>query len=303
MTLDQCINLLVTITLIEMTMTVGLGVTLVELLRVATDGRLLLRAAVANYICVPAVTLGLLLLFDATPMVAAGFLILAVCPGAPFGPPLTALARGDVPVSVGLMVILAGSSALVAPVLLHFLLPLMSGEQALTIDATRLVTTLLMTQFVPLGVGLAVRHWRPRLADRLQPPAQLVSKMLNLVVIVVILAVQFHLLLEVRPSGYAGMLALLLASLAAGWLLGGPGSAGRKAMTLTAALRNVAVGLVIASSAFAGTPAVTAVLAYGVIELAGVLLLALVWGRCTPAPGEKRMAEDTAPVVSQELPR
>jgi len=296
MTVDQAINLLVTLTLVEMTLTVGLGVSLAELGGVATDWRLLVRAAVANYVCVPAATVGLLLLFDAAPTVAAGFLILAVCPGAPFGPPLTALARGNVPVSVGLMVILAGSSAVVAPVLLRRLLPLLSGGQGLTIDAARLVTTLLMTQFVPLGVGLAIRHWRPRLADRLQPPAQRVSKVLNLVVIGVILAVQFRLLLEVRPRGYAGMLALLLASLAAGWLLGGSPGERRKAMTLTAALRNVAVALVIATGAFAGTPAVTAVLAYGVVELTGALLLALAWGRHVPA-------EPVAPAVPAGLPR
>ncbi|MCP6768851.1 hypothetical protein NL529_28810, partial [Klebsiella pneumoniae] len=61
------------------------------------------------------------------------------------------------------------------------------------------------------------------------------------------------------------MLALLLASLGAGWVLGGAPSASRRALTLTTALRNVAVALVIATSAFAGTPAVTATLAYSVV--------------------------------------
>ena len=51
------------------------------------------------------------------------FLICAVCPGAPYGPPFTGMAKGKVGVAVGLMVILAGSSALVAPLLLHGLLP------------------------------------------------------------------------------------------------------------------------------------------------------------------------------------
>jgi BASS family bile acid:Na+ symporter len=75
------------------------------------------------------------------------------------------------------------------------------------------------------------------------------------------------------------MLALLIASWAAGWLLGGPGTDARKAMTLTTSLRNVGVGLVIASSAFAGTPAVTAALAYGLFAVVGSLFLALAWRR------------------------
>ena len=123
MTTDRLINILVTITLIEMMAAIGLGVKFSDLAGVARDWRLVGRAAIANYICVPAATIGLLLLFDSHPMVAAGFLILAVCPGAPYGPPFTGLAKGNVAVSVGLMVILAGSSALLAPVLLQLLLP------------------------------------------------------------------------------------------------------------------------------------------------------------------------------------
>ena len=35
----------------------------------------------------------------------------AVCPGAPYGPPFTGMAKGNVPTSVGLTVMLTGSNA------------------------------------------------------------------------------------------------------------------------------------------------------------------------------------------------
>ncbi len=275
MTMNQLINLIVTITLIEMMLAVGLGVTFVDLAAVARNWRLVARAGLANYVCVPAATVGLLLLFDARAMVAVGFLILAVCPGAPYGPPFTAIARGNVAVAVGLMVILAGSSALLAPILLHCLLPLVSRNEPLPVDATRIVGTLLLTQLLPLCIGMTVRQWRPTLANRLRQPANLVSKVLNLVVVGLILVAQGHLLTEVPPRGFIGMLALLITCWAAGWLLGGPATGNRKAVTLTTSLRNVGVGLVIATSTFAGTLAVTAVLVYGLFEVVGSLLLAL----------------------------
>ena len=53
-------------------MAIGLGVTFRALLDVARNLRLVTRAALANYIVVPATALGLLLLFDAHPTVAAG---------------------------------------------------------------------------------------------------------------------------------------------------------------------------------------------------------------------------------------
>lgn len=280
MTAAELIKVLVPITLIEMMVAIGLGVSLSELAATARNWRLVSKAALANYLCVPLVTVGLLVLFhpaDAT--VPAGFLILAVCPGAPFGPGCTRIAKGNVATSVGLMVLLAGSSALAAPLLLHVLLPLMSGSQTLHVDAARIVVTLLVTQLLPLCLGLAVRHWKPLLASKLQAPANLLSGILNVATFAAVLAVYFPLLAEIRPRGYAGMLVLLVASWGAGWLLGGPGGDHRKALALTTSLRNVGVGLVIATANFEGTAAVTAVLAYGIFEIVGSLLLAFAWGR------------------------
>jgi BASS family bile acid:Na+ symporter len=280
MTAAGFINILVPIMLIEMMVAIGLGVCLAELAAVARNWRLVTKAALANYLCVPAVTLGLLLLFQPTdPMTLAGFLILAVCPGAPIGPGCTKLAKGNVAASVGLMVVLAGSSALAAPLLLYFLLPLISASESLHVDAAKIIATLLATQLAPLCLGLGVRHWLPGLANRLQRPANVLSAILNLATIGIVLVVYFPLLAAIRLRGYVGMLALLVTSWAAGWLLGGPGSDNRKALALTTSLRNVGVGLVIATSNLSGTAAVTAVLAYGIFEIVGSLLLALAWGR------------------------
>jgi len=135
---------------------------------------------------------------------------------------------------------------------------------------------------VPLALGLAIRHRRPALAERLQGPAGLLSKLLNLAVIALILATQWHTLAAIRPRGFLGMFLLLSASLICGWLLGGMAKDGRRAVTLTTAVRNSGVSLVIVTAAFPGTPAVTAVLAYGLCGLLGSLALALVWGRLGP---------------------
>ena len=241
--------------------------------------RLVVRAGVANYLLVPWVAVVLLILFDASPSVAAGFLILAVCPGAPFGPPFAAIARVNVPMAVGLMVILAGSSAILSPVLLRLLLPWVSGGVAPSIDVFGMVSSLLITQLLPLCLGLFVRHWRPELADRLLGQLGLVTKILSLITAGLILSTQWHMLTEIRLRGFAGMLTLLVVSLAIGWLTGGSGNDNRKTMALATALRNVGVGLVIVTSNFAGTPTVSAALAYGIVEVLGSLLIALWWGR------------------------
>ena len=279
MSLDRVINILVTITLIEMMVLIGLQATFAELVQTARNLRLVAWAAAANYLFVPGVAIGLLILFDARPMVAIGFLVLAACPGAPFGPPFAGIAKANVPLAVGLMVILAGSSAIISPVLLRALLPWVADGEAPRIDLIDLGRALLITQLLPLLLGLMVKHWRPQLAEKLLSPFELVSKILNLGAAGLILATQLHMLTEIRMRGFAGMLILLVASLIIGWLAGGAGCKNRKTVALTTSLRNVGVGLVIVTGNFAGTPAVSAALAYGIVEVFGSLLVALWWGR------------------------
>jgi BASS family bile acid:Na+ symporter len=283
MTIDQLINVLATVTLVELMVTIGLGVTFAEVAGVARNWRLVGKAALANYVCVPAAAVGLLLLFGATPLVAAGFLIAAVCPGAPYGPPFTGIAKGNVVVAVGLMVLLAGSSALLAPILLYFLLPVTSGDAPLQVNAAQMVGTLLIAQFLPLCAGLTVRQWRPALAARLKKPANLLSMVLNLLLLGVILTVQFDMLIGIPFRAYVGMSALVLAAVAAGWLLGGPGGDNRTAMVMVTAIRNLGVALVIATSSFPGTAAVTAATAFAVFQTVVMALVAVGWGRLASA--------------------
>ena len=282
---NQLTNVVASLTLFEMMVAIGLGVTLTDVLQVARDWRLVCKAALASYVLVPAAAVGLLIAFQADPFVAAGFLICAVCPGAPYGPPLTGIAKGNVGVSVGLMVFLAGSSAVVAPLLLQILLPMIlqylpalsADSPPFEIDGGKIVTTLLVVQFLPLCIGLALRSWRPALADRLKRPANLLSMLLNLTLLSLIVYAQFDMLTAVPLRGYFGMLLLVLGGVASGWLLSGKSN--RTAMVMATSVRNVGVSLVIVSAAFAGTRAVAAATVFGLFQTVVMVLIAIALGR------------------------
>jgi BASS family bile acid:Na+ symporter len=269
---------------------IGITVNLKDMSQIARNPALLIRATIANYVCVPMVTVGLLLWFGPPQIISAGFLIVAVCPGAAYGPPFTAMAKGNVAAAVGLMVILAGSSAICAPLLLRVLLPFMAKGRTLRIDALKMVATLLLSQLLPLFAGLFFRHWRPALADKLRKPARRMSTALNLCTLGLILVVYSRTLAAIRARAFMGTLALVAASMAAGWLLGETGSGNRRAMSFSTSVRNVAVGLVIATGTFPDTPAVTAALAYGLFQTVVLAVVALVWGRlgatASPAASE-----------------
>jgi BASS family bile acid:Na+ symporter len=282
MSIEALVRLLLTVTLIEMMVAVGLSVTLQEVSRVASDFGLVLRAAIANYLLAPAAALALMALFRPQPMVAVGFLIAAVCPGAPYGPPFTGLAKGNIAVSVGLMAMLAGSSAVAAPLLLRALMPLIAGADRIEIDAVPMAETLLLIQLLPLAAGVAMRGLIPGVAGALVGPAKRLAILLNLVVLALVLYVQWDTLADIPRRGFLGMLLLVLATAASGWAVGGPDHGTRRAIIVTTAVHNLGVSLVIANANFPDTPAVTAVLAYAVVQTLALALAVLLWGKVHP---------------------
>lgn len=276
--LTHWINVLIPATLIVMMLRIGLDVAIAEIASTARNPRLIVLAMLANYVCVPALTVVLLLALNTQPIISIAFLILAVCPGAPFGPPLTSMAKGNVPASVGLMVILAGSSAVLAPLLLRILLRLFSGGESPQADAVKMLKTLLVSQLLPLCAGLALRLLRSSLADKIKRPVEIFSSVLMLITLMLVLALYYPVLLRIRLIAFGAMLLLCLAGLAVGWISGGPDPGTRKALALTTSFRNAGVGMVIAAGGFAGTAVLSAIVAYTVVSTVGTVASALWWG-------------------------
>jgi BASS family bile acid:Na+ symporter len=257
--------------LIAIMLSMGFKVRFDEVLASMRQPKLILSGLFANFVLVPAVTIALLRLFNPSPMVTVGFLIMAVCPGAPIGPPFAAVARGNVAYATGLMVILAGLSAVLSPILLSFLLAWSLPANELQTDYVAIVTTLLVSQLLPLALGLGIHHWAPLLAIRMAKPAGMAANLLLLSVIALVLIREYESLKTIMIRGWIGMSLLLIASLMIGWFCAGTDLATRKSLAVTTAIRNAAVALVIVSTNFANTGAVTAVVAYALVSIFATL--------------------------------
>ncbi len=235
------------------------------------------RAVVVNYLVIPGFTLSVVLMFHVPPMIATGLMILAVCPAAPYGPPFTALARGDLQVSTGLMIILAGSSAFMAPLMLHLLLPVLSSDShSFKINPRELIGTLFIIQLLPLFAGMAIGQWYPGLSLRLQKPAMHVSKVLNLLMILTVAWLQVRVITGTELSGLPVLLLIFAGSLATGWIAGWPGLQNRKSVSIITTLRNMSLAMGIAVASFPGTQVITTVLVYSFLAGMGLLIFTLI---------------------------
>jgi bile acid:Na+ symporter, BASS family len=72
---------------------------------------------------------------------------------------------------------------------------------------------------------------------------------------------------QVGINGLCAMLILVIISMVAGWLLGGPADGTRRVLAINTSLRNVALCLAIASSSFPGGNVDVGVIAFSMVML------------------------------------
>ena len=176
------------------------------------------------------------------------------------------------------MLILAALSAILTPALLSVLLPRVAPATDFTWTTGESSGSCSSPSCSPRPAdwdSAARRRW----ARGLERPVGLLANALLLALVGAIVVTQFEMLATIRPRGWFGMGLLLMAGLGLGWSCGGPGGTRRRALATTTATRNVALGLVIVGRDFAGTPAVTAGVACGLVSILG-------GARVRPAAGQ-----------------
>ncbi len=123
-------------------------------------------------------------------------------------------------------------------------------------------------QLLPLVAGMLLRHWRPRLAERIEAPLDRFANGLLLLVLLLVLVRTGPMLLPFLSGellALAAMAALVLATLGIGLLMAGPGAIPQERTTvaLVTSMRNPGLALLFATTHAPELPAVKiAVLAY-----------------------------------------
>jgi BASS family bile acid:Na+ symporter len=177
---------------------------------------------------------------------AVVLLALAVAPVPPILPAAMAKAGADLGHAVAVQLFVTLASLLAAPLLVLFLQTVAGVETG--VDPSRLVTTLLLTVVLPLGLGLALRAVRRDLAERVAGPAQKFGQVGLLLGAVVLIWEAHDLILAQVGNGTILFLALFSAvGLAVGHGLGR--GADRPTLALATAARHPGIALSLASGA------------------------------------------------------
>jgi BASS family bile acid:Na+ symporter len=261
----------------------GLKFTIHEFTWLSKRPRLLARSLLSVAVLAPAVALAIVLMLSSLipREVGIGILLIAAAPGAPLVPKFVQQAAGNTLYAVSLMGILSILAVVTFPVTALLILP---GGADVQIDPLRVIRVILVNQLIPLGAGLAVRQFWPTLADDLDGPVSKISGYLFPALIILIILANFGTMLSFGPISLGTMLAVLVATLAIGHLLGGPDRSDKGSGPLSTRIvlgkmtsyRNSALALLIANDNF-GAEVIAAVTVYGVLTFAVVIPYASYW--------------------------
>lgn len=251
MTVALLVLLNITVTIIIFG--IGLDSTLHDAFRLFRHPALLLRSLLAMYVLVPLAAVGLVILLPLPAGAEAGLLVLAVSAGAPLLP-RKMLGIGDGAYTFSLVAVSSVLAVILVPLWLEMLGPLFPRLPRLAPEKAALV--LGESFFLPLLAGMAVRRFFPKLAAWTGGRVVGLAGLAMTLAAVVLLAVNWHVVLEVRWQGIAALALLILIALVIGHLVGGPQEENRSALAVACATRHIGVAVVVATSLPGGRVAV-----------------------------------------------
>lgn len=199
----------------------GLGLSLrpADFARVAKHPKAMLVALVCQLVLLPALCLGLVVLFQLPPVLAVGMMLLAASPGGTTANLYSHLFRGDVALNISLTAINSVIAVFTLPLITNLAIGIfLPGQGELGVQFAKAVEVFAIV-LLPVLLGMLVRWWRPRFAEAMDKPVRIASMVILAVVIAGAIASNWALL--VANIGRLALITVLfcLLSLAVGFFV------------------------------------------------------------------------------------
>ncbi|MGX7827035.1 bile acid:sodium symporter family protein [Actinokineospora sp. 24-640] len=197
----------------------GLHLTVADFTRVAKVPKAALLALGVQVLVLPAVCLGLVLLFDLEPLLAVGMMLLAASPGGTTANIFSHLAGGDVALNITLTAINSVLAVVTLPIVVNLAIDgFLGGGAEIGLQPAKMLQVFAIV-LVPVAVGMAVRKRFPDFADRMTRPVKIASIIvLALVIAGAMIAERDNILGYLRDVGLVALL-LCVISLGLGYLV------------------------------------------------------------------------------------
>ncbi len=196
----------------------GLALTIADFTRVLKYPKAAVVALVCQIVVLPAICVGLIMLFGLKGVLAVGMMLLVASPGGTSANLFSHLAGGDVALNVTLTAINSVLAVFTLPLVVGLSMAqfLDSGEASVGLQPVKFIQVFAIV-LIPVAIGMAVRHRFTGWAERMRKPVKIASAVVLVLVIVAAIAQEFQTLLDNIGSLGPVALALSVLSLAIGY--------------------------------------------------------------------------------------
>lgn len=274
---------------------VALGITVNDFKRLLQNPKLLILGVVSQFVLLPLLTFGLVLLIQPQPSIALGMMMVAACPGGNISNFMTHLANGNTALSVSLTAFATFLALFMTPLNFQFYgnlyEPTAEILKAVSIEPMALVKVVVMILGIPLLAGMIVRSKFEKFAIRLSKAL----KPISILVFVGIVIVAFSNNLDVF-NDYAhhviaigithNFLAILLGFLVA--RLFNLSFRNQKTLAIETGIQNSGLGLLLIFTFFNGLGGMAILAAFwGIWHIVSGLVIAAFWSKKSTSINEE----------------
>ncbi len=161
--LTDLLDIAVIVFAVSSMFSVGVSYTVRQIVGPLRHVRLIMLGLLANFVAVPAWALLVTWLVQLDEPYRVGILLVSTAAGAPFLVKLVTLSDGDVAFAGSMLVLLLPVTVLYMPIVV----PMIASDAE--VDALTIAAPLVITNLLPLAVGMAVLAVIPAVAGRLRP--------------------------------------------------------------------------------------------------------------------------------------
>ena len=178
----------------------GLSLTLDDFKRLMRTPKAVSLGLFGQMICLPLVAFALCVAFDVAPHIAIGIMLLAACPGGTSSNLLSHIGRANLALSVSLTAITTVLCVVTTPWLIKFSVDYFTILPKEPFSLLKTSLSLLVITLIPILIGMSVRHYALRFAQRCEGLFRHISTLFLFTMIILISIDEQEMLLESFPN-------------------------------------------------------------------------------------------------------
>ncbi len=242
---------------------------------------------ISQLILMPLLTMVLVLLLQLPPSMSLGMILIAACPGGNVSNYAVHLAKANTALSVLMTSVSTIAAIAITPlyfsILSNYVPNAVDLQQTIAVDPMNVIKTILQLIALPLGLGMSLNHFYPKLTQKIEGGVKALSMLIFFGIVVFAIAGNYKNI--VNYLQYIFFIILLHNSLA--FLLGyqwaklmGLSLHDRRTISIETGIQNSGLALILIFNFFDGLGGMALVAAWwGIWHLVAAFSLAIYWGR------------------------